>query len=77
MKKRLIQQNAEEAQLKLKEMNEREYLRSADVVKLFSISNSTLRNLRNSGELPYYKLGGTFLYKKAEIEACMVRLIND
>lgn len=75
-KAKLIQQNAKDVQLKLQEMNEREYLRSVDVVNLFSISNSTLRNLRNSGDLPCYKLGGTYLYKKSEIEACMVKLTN-
>ena len=75
-KAKLIQQNAKDVQLKLQEMNEREYLRSVDVVNLFSISNSTLRNLRNSGDLPCYKLGGTYLYKKSEIDACMVKLTN-
>lgn len=77
MKKKLITQNAKEAQLKLAEMDEKEYLRSSDVMKLFSISESTLKNLRNSGEVPCYKLGGTYLYKRTEIEACMVRLTDN
>lgn len=77
MRKKLIVQNAEEAQLKLAEMDGKEYLRSADVMKLFSISESTLKNLRNSGELPCFKLGGTYLYKRTEIEACMVRLTDN
>lgn len=77
MKRKLIEQNAATAQLRLEEMGEREYLRSADVMKLFSISESTLKNLRNSGGLPCYKLGGTYLYKRAEIEACMVRLTDN
>lgn len=77
MKKRIIEQNAVTAQSNLAEMNDREYLRSADVMKLFSISESTLKNLRNSGGLPCYKLGGTYLYKKTEIEACIVRLTNN
>lgn len=77
MRKKMIVQNAESAQLKISEMGEKEYLRSADVMKLFSISESTLKNLRNSKELPCYKLGGTYLYKRTEIEACIVRLAND
>lgn len=78
MRRKLIEQNADTAQLKLSEMDdEREYLRSADVMKLFSISESTLKNLRNSGGLPCYKLGGTYLYKRTEIEACIVRLTDN
>lgn len=43
------------------------FIRSADVCKLLSISNSTLKNLRTAKVIPYYKLGGTFLYSKEEI----------
>lgn len=43
------------------------FIRSADVCKLLSISNSTLRNLRTEQAIPFYKLGGTFLYNKEEI----------
>lgn len=43
------------------------FIRSADVCKLLNISNSTLKNLRSSHTIPYYKLGGTFLYSKEEI----------
>ena len=35
--------------------------------KLLNISNSTLRNLRAERAIPFYKLGGTFLYSKEEI----------
>ena len=72
--KKLVETQAKSAQLRLAEMAEKEYLRSADVLKLFSISNSTLKNLRDAGTLPCYKLGGTFLYKRTEIEACITRL---
>ena len=37
------------------------------VCKLLNISNSTLRNLRAERAIPFYKLGGTFLYSKEEI----------
>lgn len=43
------------------------FIRSTDVCKLLNISNSTLRNLRASQGIPFYKLGGTFLYNKEEI----------
>lgn len=43
------------------------FIRSADVCKLLNISNSTLKNLRMEHKIPYYKLGGTFLYNKDEI----------
>lgn len=73
--KRLIEVQAPAALLKLAEVEvEKEYLRSADVMKLFSISDSTLKNLRRSGELPCYRLGKTYLYKREEIEACMKKL---
>ena len=31
------------------------------------LDNSTLRNLRAAQAIPFYKLGGTFLYNKEEI----------
>lgn len=74
MKQKLIKQQAPEALLRLEGMEEKEYLRSADVMQLFSISDSTLKNLRRSGELPCYKLGGTYLYKRVEIESCIRKL---
>ena len=74
MRPKLIHIQANEALTKLKNIEvEREYLRSADVMKLFSISESTLKNLRSSGDLPCYKLGRTFLYKREEIESMMKR----
>ena len=43
------------------------FIRSTDVCKLLNISNSILRNLRAERAIPFYKLGGTFLYSKEEI----------
>lgn len=43
------------------------FIRSTDVCKLLNISNSTLKNLRAAQVIPFYKLGGTFLYSKDEI----------
>lgn len=47
--------------------NEAAFIRSSDVCKLLNISNSTLRNLRSEQAIPFYKLGGVFLYNKKEI----------
>ena len=49
------------------------FIRSTDVCKLLNISNSTLRNLRAERAIPFYKLGGTFLYSKEEI---ITKIIN-
>ena len=43
------------------------FIRSTDVCKLLNISNSTLRNMRTEHAIPFYKLGGIFLYSKEEI----------
>jgi len=43
------------------------FIRSTDVCKLLNISNSTLRNMRAEHAIPFYKLGGIFLYSKEEI----------
>ena len=76
MKKRLIEQNAPQAAERLAEMADKEYLRSADVVRIFSISNSTLKLMRANGALPCYRFGKTYLYKREEIEACLVRITS-
>ena len=77
MKKKLIEQNALNAAERLTEMTDREYLRSADVTRIFSISNSTLKMMLASGTLPCYRFGKTYLYKREEIEACLVRIIAE
>lgn len=76
MKKKLFEQHALDAAVRLTEMEEREYLRSADVTRIFSISNSTLKLMRANGTLPCYKFGKTYLYKREEIEACLVKIIS-
>lgn len=60
----------------LQDMNGKEYLRSTDVMRIFNISLSTLKNLRREGTLPCYRLGKTYLYKREEIEACLVKFIS-
>lgn len=65
---------APQALEQLQGMNEKEYLRSTDVMQIFSISLSTLKNLRRDGTIPCYKLGKTYLYKREEIEAALRRV---
>lgn len=74
MRKTLVMKQAPEALEALETMNEKEYLRSQDVMQIFSISLSTLKNLRRDGTLPCYRLGKTYLYKKEEIEAALKRV---
>lgn len=74
MRKTLITQQAPEALDQLQTMQEKEYLRSTDVMQIFSISLSTLKNLRRDGTLPCYRLGKTYLYKREEIEAALQRV---
>lgn len=73
MKTKVIELKATEASQKLTEYK-KEYLRSADVCEIFSISNSTLKYLRTSGQIPCYRLGNTFLYKKEDIEAALKKV---
>lgn len=50
----------------------REWLKSADVMKMLNISPGTLQNLRINKTLPHTKLGGTYYYPKADVQ----RLLN-
>ncbi|MBU0696871.1 MAG: helix-turn-helix domain-containing protein [Bacteroidetes bacterium] len=45
----------------------RQWMKSAEVRKLLSISSGTLQNLRINGTLRYTKIGGTMYYKTADI----------
>ena len=47
--------------------NQKEWLRSADVRKMLSISNGTLQTLRINGTLPFTKIGGTIFYAYEDV----------
>ena len=51
------------------------YIRSAQVCKMFNISESQLKKLRADGTIPAYKLGKTYLYKPEEIIAELKKVI--
>lgn len=73
MAEKVIQRKAIEATGIISKYD-KEYLRSADVCKIFSISRSTLQWLRDTKQIPFYILGrNTYLYKKEDIEAILVK----
>jgi len=77
MKQKVITARKETALNLIKTEFTNEYLRSDDVCKIFAISNSTLKYLRGNGTIPAYKLGKTFVYKREEIEAALIRVTNE
>ncbi len=49
------------------------YFRNQDLKEIFGLSNNTIIKYRETGVLPYTKLGDIYLYEKATIE----RILND
>ena len=49
------------------------YYRNQDLKKIFGLSNNTIIKYRETGVLPYTKLGDIYLYEKTTIE----RILND
>ena len=45
-----------------------EYYRNEDLKKIFGLSNNTIIKYRQTGILPYTKLGDIFLYDSVKIE---------
>ena len=77
MKSRLIKLQAEQAIKETEQFEDQIYLRSCDIMEIFRISDSTLKNLRTSGQLPCYKLGKSrvYLYKREDIEGLLTKLV--
>lgn len=50
-----------------------QWLRSADVRRMLSISAGTLQNLRIQGLISYTKLGGSFFYRRDDIEKMLLK----
>jgi hypothetical protein len=48
-------------------VKEEKWLKSIHVSEIFGISSSRLSYLRNSKEIPHYKLGGEYVYKMSEL----------
>ena len=49
------------------------YYRNQDLKVIFGLSNNTIIKYRETGVLPYTRLGDIYLYEKATIE----RILND
>lgn len=45
----------------------KEWLKSSDVMKLLGCSAGTLQNLRVNGTLPFSKMGGTLYYSHRDV----------
>jgi len=56
-----------------KATSQKEWLRSAEVMEMLSISTGTLQNLRINMQIPFTKLGGTLFYERKEI----LKVLND
>ena len=56
-----------------KATSQKEWLRSAEVMEMLSISTGTLQSLRINGEIPYTKIGGTLYYERKAI----LKVLND
>lgn len=49
-----------------------EYIRSKDASKIMGVSNNTIRNWANSGQIPSYKKGKTFLFLEEELRKAII-----
>ena len=49
------------------------YISNADTIRLLGVSKATLQRWRDSGELPYAKVGGMIFYRRADLEAFIGR----
>ena len=52
------------------------YLSSVEVCRQLRLSARTLQEYRNSGTLPFYKIGGKILYKQSDIQAMLEKHYN-
>ncbi len=50
---------------------EKQWLKSGEVRKLLQISPNTLQHLRDSGRLPFTKLGGIIYYEREAIKSLL------
>ena len=52
------------------------YLSGEEVCRQLQISTRTLQEYRNSGTLPFYKIGGKILYKQSDIQTMLEKHYN-
>ena len=51
----------------------KKWLRTQEVMELLGISEVTLQTLRNRGQIPFRKLGGTCYYSSEEIDEYLTK----
>lgn len=54
-------------------LNGEHFIREGNLGKKLKLSRRTLQDYRDKGYLPYYKIGGTILYKESDIESILVK----
>ena len=52
------------------------YLTGEEICSQLRLSTRTLQEYRNSGTLPFYKIGGKILYKQSDIQTMLERHYN-
>ena len=57
-------------------LNGEVYLSSEEVCSHLRLSTRTLQEYRNSGMLPFYKIGGKILYKQSDIQTMLKKYYN-
>ena len=57
-------------------LNDEVYLSSEEVCSHLRLSTRTLQEYRNSGMLPFYKIGGKILYKQSDIQTMLEKYYN-
>ena len=53
------------------------WLRTEDVIKLLKISPNTLQHLRNTKQIPFFKISGILYYTYEDIEKMMEKAKQD
>lgn len=52
-------------------LNGEHFIREGELGKRLKLNRRTLQDYRDKGYLPYYKIGGTILYKESDIESIL------
>ncbi len=66
-KKELLEKIQELLESIMAENRPRNWIKSAEVMRILNISNTTLQNLRNTEKIPFYQVGGLIFYDLEEI----------
>jgi len=53
---------------------ESEWLKSSEVKKILKCSDTSLKNYRDKGVIPFTQIGGTFYYAKKDVETLLPKV---